>query len=76
MIIAHNLNAIMKIAALGESWSSKRMKAIRFSFIRLPGRVVQRSRGLIIRLTKNHPSFDLLIEARKRIAMMVPVPCG
>ena len=76
MIIAHNLNAIMKIAALGESWSSKRMKAIRFSFIKLPGRVVQRSRGLIIRLTKNHPSFDLLIEARKRIAMMVPVPCG
>jgi hypothetical protein len=76
MILAHNLNAIMKRMALGESWSRKRMKAIRFSFIKLPGRVVERSRGLIIRLTKNHPSLDLLIEARRTIAMMVPVPDG
>jgi hypothetical protein len=76
MIIAHNLNAIMKTLALGKTWSSKRMKAIRFSFIKLPGRVVERSRGLIIRLTKNHPSLELLIEARKRISMMVPVPSG
>lgn len=76
IILAHNLNAIMKRMALGESWSSKRMKAIRFSFIKLPGRVVERSRGLILRLTKNHPSLDLLIEARRTIAMMVPVPYG
>ena len=76
MILAHNLNAIMKRMALGESWSRKRMKAIRFSFIKLPGRVVERSRGLIIRLTKNHPSLDLLIEARRTIARMVPVPYG
>jgi hypothetical protein len=76
MILAHNLNAIMKTMALGQSWSTKRMKAIRFSFIKLPGRVVAGSRRLIIRLTKNHPSLDMLIEARKRIAMLVPVPSG
>jgi hypothetical protein len=76
MILALNLNAIMKKLAMEGSWLSKRMKAIRFSFINLPGRVVTRSRGLIIRLTRNHPSFELLIEARKRIAMMKPVPCG
>jgi len=52
------------------------MKAVRFSVINLPGRVVKRSLGLIIRLTRNHPSLELLIEARKRIAMMKPVPCG
>ena len=76
MVLAHNLNAIMKQRALGETWINKRMKAIRFSFINLPGRVVERSRSLIIRLTQNHPSLDVLIEARRRIALLVPIPSG
>lgn len=76
MILALNLNAMMKKLALKGSWCSKRMKAVRFSVIHLPGRVVERSRELIIRLTRNHPSFELLVEARKRIAIMKPVPCG
>jgi len=76
MILALNLNAIMKKLAMEGSWLSKRMKAIRFSFINLPGRVVTRSRGLIIRLTKNNPSMELLINARKKIAMLQPLPSG
>ena len=76
MILAFNLNAIMKKLVLGESWASKRMKAVRFSLINLPGRVVKRSRSLIIRLTKNHPSLEVLVDARKKIAMLKPVPCG
>ncbi|MCD6571421.1 MAG: IS1380 family transposase [Deltaproteobacteria bacterium] len=76
MILALNLNAIMKKLAIGVSWISKRMKAIRFSFINLPGRVVKRSRSLIIRLTKTNPSMELLINARKKIAMLQPVPTG
>ena len=76
MVLAHNLNAIMKRQALGETWISKRMKAIRFSFIKLPGRVVERARSLIIRLTRNHPSLGVLIEARRRIALLVPIPSG
>ena len=76
MVIAHNLNAIMKKQVLDKTWGSKRMKAIRFSIINLPDRVVERSRGLILRLTKNHPSLNLLIEARRRIAMLAPIPAG
>ena len=76
MILALNLNAMMKKLALEGSWISKRMKAIRFSFINLPGRVATRSRSLIIRLTKNNPSMGLLINARKKIAMLQPVPSG
>jgi len=76
MILALNLNAMMKKLVLGASWQPKRMKAVRFSLINLPGRVVKRSRRLIIRLTKNHPSLELLVEARKKIAMLKPVPCG
>jgi len=76
MILAFNLNAMMKSLALGKSWVSKRMKAIRFSFINLPGRVIKRSRSYIIRLTKNHPSLDLLIEARRAILQLRPLPSG
>ena len=76
MILALNLNAMMKKLVLGDSWQSKRMKAVRFSLINLPGRVVKHSRRLIIRLTKNHPSLELLVEARKKIAMLKPLPCG
>jgi hypothetical protein len=76
MILALNLNSLMKRLVLGKGWQSKRMKAIRFSLIRLPGRVVKGSRSLIIRLTKNHPSFDLLLEVRRKIALLRPVPSG
>jgi hypothetical protein len=55
MLLAFSLHALMKKLALGASWQPKRMKAVRFSLINLPGRVVKRSRRLIIRLTKNHP---------------------
>ena len=76
MILALNLNAIMKKLAMGVSWVSKRMKAIRFSFINLPGRVVTRSHSLIIRLAKNNPAMELLINAREKIAMLQSVPSG
>jgi hypothetical protein len=76
MILALNLNVMMKKLAMGDSWLSKRMKAVRFSFINLPGRVITGSRSLIIRLTKNNPAMELLINARKKIAMLQPVPSG
>ena len=76
MILAMNLNSSMKQLALGKSWAPRRMKAIRFSFINIPGRIVERSRELIIRLVKDHPAVGLFIEARSRIMALVPVPSG
>jgi hypothetical protein len=72
MILAMNLNTIMKRLVLGGSWASRRMKAIRFSFINIPGRIVERSRELIIRLVKCHPVLELYLEARHRIMAMTP----
>jgi hypothetical protein len=72
MILAFNLNSAMKQLALGGSWATKRMKAIRFAFINLPGRIIEHARDLIIRLVRNHPSFALLIEARQRIMRLAP----
>lgn len=76
VILAFNLNSAMKQLALRESWVAKRMKAIRFSLIGLPGRVMEHARGLIIRLVKGHPSFELLINARQRIMELMHAPSG
>jgi hypothetical protein len=72
MIMAMNLNTIMKRLVLGGSWVSRRMKAIRYSLITIPGRIVERSRSLTIRLAKGHPAFALYIEARRRIMALTP----
>ena len=74
MILSMNLNTIMKRQVLGGSWASRRMKAIRFSFINIPGRIVERSGELILRLVKGHPALDLYLEARCRILGMIPAP--
>jgi hypothetical protein len=67
MVLAFNLNAAMKRLVLEGSWVTKRMKAIRFSLIGLPGRVINHARGLIVRLVKNHPSIEVLVRARQRM---------
>jgi hypothetical protein len=75
MIMALNLNSVMKQLALESSWANKRMKAIRFSLINLPGRIIEHSRELIIRLGNN--SFAaLLIEIRRRIQALSMAPSG
>ena len=71
MILALNLNTAMKQLALGKSWVSRRMKEIRFSIINLPGRIVERSQELIIRLAKGHPAVDLLLATRERIKTLL-----
>ena len=70
MIMALNLNVMMKRLALEPSMINVRMKKIRFSIINIPGRLIKRARSLSLRIAKNHPSYDILITARKRIAML------
>ena len=76
MILAFNLHAAMKQLALGESWRPKRLKAVRFSLISLPGRIIDHARELVIRLVKGHPSLKVLLDARQRIMALVPLPSG
>jgi len=70
MILAYNLNVLMKRLVLGESWVNKRMKAIRFSLINIAARVIERSRRIWVRLSGSHPSSGLLIDIRCRIAQL------
>jgi hypothetical protein len=67
MILAFNLNSLMKSLALPESWSSKRLKALRFGLISQAGRVVQHSRQLFIRLSRNNPAYLLFVGLRQRL---------
>lgn len=70
MILALNLNTLMKRLVLGAGWVTKRMKAIRYWIIDLPGRLVRHARQLTLRLSAGHPSAELLIEARRTLAAM------
>ncbi len=75
MILALNVTQTLKLLALGARGSTKRMKALRFSLFNIPGRVIEHARQLIIRIAKGHPSFQWLLDIRRRIAALVsPAP--
>jgi len=76
MILAFNLNAAMKQLALGGSWVTRRMKAIRFCLVNLPGRIIDHARELVIRLASGHPSLELLLDARLKIMALGSAPSG
>jgi hypothetical protein len=76
MILSLNLNMAMKHLVLKESWSAKRMKALRFSLINLPGRIMEGARQLVIRIIQGHPSLTVLIEARQRIVELAHASPG
>ncbi len=75
-ILAFNLNAVMKRLALGEDWATKRMKALRFHLIGLPGRVVSHARKLVIRLGGGVKALATILEARRRILALMNGPPG
>jgi len=60
--IAHNLNVAMK----------NLVKAIRFAVINISGRIVEKSRELIIRIAQGHPSYDVILNARQKIMGLAP----
>jgi hypothetical protein len=73
-ILAMNLNSIMKRLVLGGSWANKRMKAIRFSIIRVAGRIALKGRQVYLRLREGHEALTLLVGMREKIARMAGLP--
>jgi len=66
-ILAMNLSCAMNRLVLGGAWANKRMKAIRFLIICLPGRVMHKARQLCLRLSRGHPAFEIRVAMRTRI---------
>lgn len=75
-ILAHNLNVAMKRLVLGKDWVSKRMKALRFHLLALPGRVVSHARRLIIRLGGGAEALAAIVAARQAIRALACGPAG
>ncbi len=67
MILSFSFHAAMKRLVLGGSWAERRLKAIRFQLIHVPGRVLDHSRNLIVRLVGGHPSYETFLKARRRM---------
>lgn len=76
VVLAHNLNVVMKRLVLGPAWAAKRMKALRFALITLPGRVVHHARKMIIRVTAAGDALAMLLAARRTILALARAPAG
>ena len=76
MILALNLNAALKRLALGGNWETKRMKALRYQLINLPGRVMARANRLWIRVAGGGRLLVVLLKARSRILALAHGPPG
>ena len=66
-VLAYNLNSLMKRLVMPEGWAPKRLKAVRFGFITLAGRVMTHARQLIIRVSGGPSADELLLEVRRRL---------
>jgi hypothetical protein len=75
MVLALNLNALLKREALGDGWVNRRLKALRYTLIGIPGKLVERSRAVAVRISARHPAWEVLLRARGRI-MALPLPAG
>jgi hypothetical protein len=73
-VLAFNLSVAMSRLVLGGDWANRRMKAIRFLIICLPGRVMQKARQLYLRLSRGHPAFETLVGMRLRIRELATGP--
>ena len=73
---AYNLNAAMNQLVLGEDWLSKRMKALRFYLLALPGRVINHARRLIIRPGGGAAALTTIVAARQTIRQLACEPAG
>lgn len=76
MILAINIQSIMKQMVLQKEWKKKRMKAIRYHIINIPALIRFRKGKFLIYLTKSHPSMEILVNGRKRIMELACLPAG
>lgn len=74
MVLAYNVASALKHLVLGGSWARKRMKALRFGFINVAGRLVEHARQTVVRVCGRHPAFKLLQDARRTILALAQAP--
>ena len=73
-VLSFNLLMAMKRLVLKKEWLPRRLKAIRFQIIALPGRVVRHARKLVIKLGGGQTAYQLIVHIRTAIANLLPAP--
>ena len=68
MVLALNLSVILKRLVLAEHWANRRMKALRFCLLGLPGSWTTHARSTNLKVSTDDRTFAELLAARKRIA--------
>jgi hypothetical protein len=76
MVLAFNLSVILKRAVLGGEWANRRMKALRFRLLNLPGSFVMHANRTWLKVSADAETFETLVAARARIASMWHPPPG
>jgi hypothetical protein len=74
-VLGYNIQSIMKRECLGGLWRTKRIKAIRLHVIHMPGRIVSRSRALVVRLAISVEKLEWLLQVRRNIQALSRGPC-
>ena len=70
MVIAFNLSAIMKRRVLKGEWEARRMKAMRFRILNLPGSFVMHANRTWLKVSADEETFRTLVAARAAIATL------
>ena len=70
MLIAFNLNILMKKLVLPEALQKKALKGLRFHLINLPGLVIYHARKLFIKLGGGIEVFDFVSSISKKIMVL------
>ena len=60
---------------LGGTWATRRLKALRFGFINVVGRIVHHARHMVMKLAGCRETTELILGARQRILALAP-PAG
>jgi len=76
MLLAFNLNTLMKRLALGAEFIDSRIKTVRRHVICVAARVVEHARQVVVRLSSGHPSTALIQDVRGRILALAPASSG
>lgn len=74
MVMAFNLNEMMKRHVLPDSLKTKGLKALRFQVIAVAGRVIHHAKGLFIKLGGGNAMAEKFCQIRERIAQLAHEP--
>ncbi len=70
-VLLFNLVQAMRLLALPDELKKRELKGIRFSLLRLAGRVVQTAGSLILRISSNNPALGWLRSIREALRAVV-----